>query len=325
MLVENKKQAWEFTTEKIPVRNSYGLDFADPGRLIPDTFQIRKTAEFGHEHLGICGNQYEILEHRDVISTIESALDDMGLKGFKRNVRLLGTNGSRMVASYDLKDEITKDVKTGDPIGFRLEARNAYDGHWRYHMVGGGLRVVCLNGMVGLDRESQVGWSGKHTRSLDIGEAKEEIEKLVKLFNVDVLKMEQMAEKTFSQVQGLHLLEHLTAKLQKDAKKDSTLFKHLSAIWEAPTYAQDGVATDTRNLWQSYNCATQHARNVEAGDTNKKGEPRWEQSDKQRLGISRFYNGLLKSAERFQTSLEPAPLVDRKRPRGGRIVQAFTG
>ena len=161
--------------------------------------------------------------------------------------------------------------------------------------------------------------------SLDIGEAKEEIEKLVKLFNLDVSKMEQMAEKTFSHVQGLHLLEHLTTKLQNDAKKDSTLFKHLSAIWEAPTYAEDGVATDTRNLWQSFNCATQHSRDVERGDTNKKGLPRWEQSDKQRLGISRFYNGLLRSAEKFQAALEPAPLADRKRHRGGRIVQAFTG
>ena len=325
MLVDTKKQAWEFTTEKIPIRNSYGCAPGNPGRLIPDQWQVKKTAEFGHEHLGTCGNQYQILEHRDVVRTIELALDDMGLKGFKRSVQLLGTNGSRMVASYDLKDEITKDVKTGDPIGFRLEARNAYDGHWRYHMVGGGLRILCLNGMVGLDRESQVGWSGKHTRSLDIGEAKKEIEKLVRLFDLDVSKMEQMAEKTFSHVQGLHLLEHLTTKLQNDAKKDSTLFKHLSAIWEAPTYAEDGVATDTRNLWQSFNCATQHSRDVERGDTNKKGLPRWEQSDKQRLGISRFYNGLLTSAEKFQTALEPASLVDRKRHRGGRIVQAFTG
>lgn len=322
MLIDDiKKQAWEFTTEKVPVRNSHGCFGNDRGRVIPDTWQVRKTAEFGGDHLGICGNQYEILEHRDVIDTIETALDGLGLKGFKRNVRLLGTNGSRMVATYDLKDEITKDVKTGDPIGFRLEARNAYDGFWRYHLVGGGLRVICLNGMVGLDRESQVGWSGKHTRSLDIGEAKDEIQKLVKLFNVDVLKMEQMAEKTFSQVQGLNLLEHLTKKLQKDAKKDSTLFKHLSAIWEAPTYAQDGSPTGTRNLWQSFNCATQHSRNVEAGDTNRKQEPRWEQSDKQRLGISRFYNGLLRNSDKFQAALEPALLEDRKKTRSA-VIQA---
>ncbi len=320
LIDDSKKQAWEFTTEKVPIRNSYGTEPMDQGRLIPNAFQVRKTAEFGHEHLGICGNQYEILEHRDVISTIESALDSMGLKGFKRNVRLLGTNGSRMVATYDLKDEITKDVKTGDPIGFRLEARNAYDGFWRYHMVGGGLRVVCLNGMVGLDRESQVGWSGKHTRSLDIGEAKDEIQKLVKLFNLDVLKMEQMAEKTFSQVQGLNLLEHLTKKLQKDAKKDSTLFQHLSAIWEAPTYVQDGSPTGTRNLWQSFNCATQHTRDVERGDTNSKNQPRWEQSDKQRIGISRFYNGLLRDSNKFQAALEPALLEDRKKTRS--VVKA---
>jgi hypothetical protein len=324
MLVDSVK-AWEFTAEKIPVRNSYGCPAGSPGILIPDHYQIRKTAEFGHENLGTCGKQYEIVQHKDIITTVESALDDMGLKGFKRNVRLLGENGSRMVATYTFREEITKDIKQGDSVGFRLEARNSYDGKWRYHMVGGGLRLICLNGMVGMDRESQVGWSGKHTTSLAMDVAREEIQKLIKLFEKDVSKMQNMAEKTFSHVQGLHLLEHLTAKLQSDAKKDSTLFKNLASIWEAPSYELDGSPSGTRNLWQSYNCATQHARDVEAGSTNKKGVERWEQSDKQRLGISRFYNGLLRDASKFQAALEPSCLPERERPRGGRVVVAYSG
>lgn len=138
--------------------------------------------------LGIVSDNYKIITHGEALGAIEKAL------GKKVEPKVtIAKNGALMFATYTLKD-VQGEVAKGDIVGMQFTAINSYDGTTTLRISLGGLRLVCLNGMVVSDHFYR--FSIRHTGEAQIEVAKlaEKMEGLTESFQKSLKYMKAMTE-----------------------------------------------------------------------------------------------------------------------------------
>lgn len=113
----------------------------DKGIKLPKRLAVVRTDT--KQALGIVSDKYSHLPHSEVVDGFREAL-----KGQKFEEKIsLGKNGARLFYTATFKS-VSVEVKKGDIVGMQITAQNSYDGSKTLQFTFGGLRLVCLNGMV---------------------------------------------------------------------------------------------------------------------------------------------------------------------------------
>lgn len=190
------------------------------------------------ECLAVTSKKYKIVQNRDVLETIESCLD---YGGFTRQTYSVA-GGRRMYAVYDF-DREQREIAPGDNLGFRLLAKNSYDGSTGVTLAAGLLRYICANGMVSMAKESQV--TKVHNNRIDLKFLRDTIKesRFQWLAAVDFYKA--MSNRQITQDEGSVLI--------KKMELGDRRAKRIEETWTNPTYELD----HSRNIYNLYNAVTQ--------------------------------------------------------------------
>jgi hypothetical protein len=130
----------------------------------------------------------------------------------------------------------------------------------RIRTMGGGLRLVCTNGMTTLDKEH--GISCKHSNKFSVDNIVRAVKDALNAFE-DLGKADNpftlMASREVTQEQGLNILQNLTDKgTISEVRREG-----IARIWNKPTYQED----NGRNLYNLLNAATEFTTH-EVAETN---------------------------------------------------------
>lgn len=130
------------------------------------------TAERPFDYpVGIVSKTYELVQHRQVVSLIQTALSKAEIDGTEVHGELTITeNGERMRLSVEFpaKEEYILQIADKDEMRLRLECFNSVDGSMRFLAVLGWLRFICANGLVlGV---TVANFRGIHNSHLALGE-----------------------------------------------------------------------------------------------------------------------------------------------------------
>jgi len=195
------------------------------------------------ECLAITSDRYKIVHHQDVLDAIESNLD---FGEFKRKVYSI-KDGKRLYAVYDFTEQ-RRSIQEGDDVGFRLLAKNSYDGSSGITLAAGLLRIICSNGMVVMSDETHI--TRHHSTNFDIGFLGETITQSKQDWIASVEFFKNMSNKLITPAEGTCFLDSLVSD-EVVAKKH---IEEIKKIWLQPTYAQDR----TRSTYNLYNAVTQY-------------------------------------------------------------------
>ena len=195
------------------------------------------------ECLAITSDKYKIIHHQRVLDSIRDCLD---FGPYKRKLYSI-KGGRRLYAVYDFIDQ-RQEIQSGDDVGFRLLAKNSYDGSSGVSLSAGLLRIICSNGMVVMSNETHI--TRQHSTNLKLDFLAKTIKdsKLQWVASVEFFK--EMSNKVISQAEGTQMLESLVAN-KVVAKKHIDKIKE---IWDKPTYGYD----QKRSTYNLYNAVTQH-------------------------------------------------------------------
>ena len=153
-----------------------------------------------------------MVNNRDVMEPVKNVLADLGLEPTSEKHYVMG-GGARFKARFEFKDTQVEIPKVGDTLGFRLDLDNSFNLMHRIRTIGGGLRLVCTNGMTTLDKEH--GISCKHSNKFSVDNVVRAVKDALNAFQ-DLGKADNpftlMASREVSQEQGLNILQNLTSK-----------------------------------------------------------------------------------------------------------------
>ena len=215
------------------------------GTFVKDGFTVnRRTDTFAV--LGKVTDRYGIVQNADLLAVSEEAFSVKGMTDYKRNIITTG-EGEKMYATYDFRDH-TKKLKKGDEVGMRLTVQNSFDGSLRASFSLGMLRLVCMNGMVSVERE--VSMTKKHSSGINVDFITNALEKAIKAWDNSTNVLDRLSDVTLTQVEGSNILSHL----EDQSILSGKLRESIQTIWTNPTHAEDRE----RNLFNLYNAVTQH-------------------------------------------------------------------
>ena len=202
---------------------------------------------------------YNVVQNREVMEPVQNVLADLGLEPTKTSYYVMN-NGARFKARFEFKDTQIEIPKVGDTLGFRLDLDNSFNLMHRIRTMGGGLRLVCTNGMTTLDKEH--GISCKHSNKFSVNNIVRAVEGALEAFQ-DLGKPDNpftlMASREVSQEQGLNILQNLTNKgTISEVRREG-----IARIWNGPTHQED----ESRNLYNLLNSVTQFTTH-EVAETN---------------------------------------------------------
>ena len=229
---------WDYKVESVKLLTPEGKESGWMGNRRVDDGTV----------LGVCTEQYGIIDNGPLLEKAESAFEKAGLD-FEREV-VVSNNGARMRALYDFPNTTMKIPAVGDEMGFRLLVNNSFDRTLRVSFELGMLRLLCTNGMTTLERE--IGLTRKHSTKLNIDDLITDtaldcaLEKFKNAGNV----FSRLAETTVSQEDGLFILGNLAKKNFFSEK----VRENVATVWNSPEYKED----EGRNLYNLYNALTQH-------------------------------------------------------------------
>jgi hypothetical protein len=196
------------------------------------------------ECLAVTSDKYKIIHHQEVLDTIEDNLD---FGPYKRKVYSIN-GGRRIYAVYDFSDQ-RRQIQPGDDVGFRLLAKNSYDGSTGVVLGAGLLRQICSNGMVIMSDNTQI--TRQHSTNIDLGFLEETIKASKQDWIASVEFFKHMSTKLITPREGTEFLDSLVEKPTKVAK---THIEEIKKIWLQPTYDLDR----TRSTYNLYNAVTQY-------------------------------------------------------------------
>lgn len=101
--------------------------------------------------VGIVSKNYRLVDHHQLLRTIQEVLDDFGIESSQ--LQVLGewtTHGERARFSliFPAKDRFNVILADGDEMRFRIEVFNSVEGSCRLMVVAGWLRFICSNGLI---------------------------------------------------------------------------------------------------------------------------------------------------------------------------------
>lgn len=190
--------------------------------------------------------RYKLVEHSDVFRQAQSYITGLG---DPKNEFIIANNGARAIGQFTFMDK-TLAVAKGDLVGLRVFVENTYNARGSIKVRLGGIRLVCMNGMV---RHSDVfNLSVKHT-----GEAKIDfppIERVMQTFQSTVNQYKQYA--------GMEL----TADAYKGSA-EAAVRNHI-----VPASAIENIPDTERTVWDLFNRFTYHITHKETSRSTGAGK-----------------------------------------------------
>ena len=233
---------WDYDVEKVPV-------FDEKGKKIDGQFMTRRVDTGLVLKCGV-SKDYNVVNNREVMEPVKNVLADLGLEATSEKHYVMG-GGARFKARFEFKDTQVEIPKVGDTLGFRLDLDNSFNLMHRIRTMGGGLRLVCTNGMTTLDKEH--GISCKHSNKFSVNNVVKAVQDALGAFKKladDDNPFTLMASREVSQEQGLNILQNLTDKgTISEVRREG-----IARIWNNPSHNED----DSRNLYNLNNAVTQH-------------------------------------------------------------------
>lgn len=228
------------------------MQLAD-GTFVRDGFTVNRRVD-NMAVLGKVTDRYGIVQNDDLIDAAETAFAKAGLRDFKRNIVVTG-EGERMYAVYNFKSHV-KALEVGDEVGLRLIVQNSFDGSLRGSLLAAMERLLCANGLTGVDEE--FGLTQKHGSKISVDFVGDALAKAMAAFDTSIATFNRMARVGITQAQGHAIL----ANLAKAKTLSGKLHEGIETIWTAPTHAEDSA----RNLFNLYNAVTQYTTHEVAGE-----------------------------------------------------------
>ena len=278
---------WDYDVEKVPV-------FTPEGKQT-GSFMTRRTDNGTILKVGV-SKDYNVVQNRDVLEPVQNVLADLGREATETKHFVMG-GGARYKARFEFKDHQIEIPKVGDTLGFRLDLDNSFNLMHRIRTMGGGLRLVCTNGMTTLDKEH--GISCKHSNRFSVDNilradkgAHASFENLAN----DDNPFNLMASREVSQDQGLNILQNLVKKGTLSEKRR----EGVARIWNGPDYQED----EQRNLYNLLNAVTQFT-------THEIGETSFELGERVNNNVTRLFTKAATSESTLE-AIWTAPKVENQ-------------
>lgn len=202
------------------------------------------------ECLGVVTEQYSVMQNEDLFGSVEELFKNRNLGVFKRREIVTG-GGSRVRGIYTFSEQGIKVQK--DDILFQLTIQNSFDGSLRVAFKAGLFRLVCSNGATS-PVGGLVNLTKKHTDALSLDFAGEALDACLANFNRSADRLDAMARKNISQVEGRKLLNGLV-KAKAISERQSN---EVEQVWNNPTYRED----ESRTVYNLWNAVTQTTTRV---------------------------------------------------------------
>ena len=239
---------------------------------------------------------YNVVQNRDVLEPVQNVLADLGLEATETKHFVMG-GGARYKARFEFKDHQIEIPKVGDTLGFRLDLDNSFNLMHRIRTMGGGLRLVCTNGMTTLDKEH--GISCKHSNRFSVDNILRAVKGALASFENlanDDNPFTLMASREVSQDQGLNILQNLVKKGTLSEKRR----EGVARIWNGPDYQED----EQRNLYNLLNAVTQFT-------THEIGETSFELGERVNNNVTRLFTKAATSESTLE-AIWTAPKVENQ-------------
>lgn len=196
------------------------------------------------------GETYGLLQNSTLVEQVEAGLVKADLSGFEREAFVFD-GGARCEIRWTFKNRTVKVPKVGDPMAFRITARNSYDGTWKASLVDSVMRLACHNGAV--RAENGLLLAKKHTARLDVSVIVSGLETMLGRFQqwADDLALLVLP---ISQAQGSHILSHA----QDEGVISGNVRDGILSFWNAPRRKED----EDRTLYSLWNAGTEFATHV---------------------------------------------------------------
>jgi len=245
--------------------------------------------------LGICTEQYNIVQNEDIFSKADEAIESRGLTPTSKRI-VVSDGGAKVRGIYDFTNEVKKVKSVGDDMGFRLIVNNSFDRSLRISFQLGLLRLVCTNGMTTLEKEFDL--TKKHSSQCKLDDllTDDNLDKAFGKFEASLGVYDRLAGVKLKQEEGLNILQRL-AKANTISEK---LREGIANIWNNPTYKEDKA----RNLYNLNNAVTQYV-------TENVAEDRFEYANRITSQVLTKFNRAAKSKSQLTklASALPAPVV----------------
>jgi len=139
--------------------------------------------------IGIVSKSYQLVQHRQVITTVINALKNVDIDPEDVTAELQITKyGERVGLHIQFPDQYTIEPRTGDKLALRLGVFNSVDGSTRFRAVLGWLRFVCSNGMV--VGSAQNDYKRRHNQTLVIDDVNALLTEGIELAVADKINLE---------------------------------------------------------------------------------------------------------------------------------------
>jgi hypothetical protein len=227
--------------------------FTEDGHNVGALGMMRRDTPNNPILLGTCTEQYGVVKNADLIDMVETNLGNHPLLKKYESKKFVVKDGARFYGRYDFPDFKThlKPVgqrAKGDILGLRLTVNNSYDRSCRVSLSLGFMRLVCENGMVSLSKEFSM--NKRHTLAINLDFVADALTRAVKNTDLSAHIFNRLAEKAFSDEQGISLLSKLEGKKLISRK----VRRGIEAVWLNPEFEDD----KPRNLYNLYNATTQY-------------------------------------------------------------------
>lgn len=184
-------------------------------------------------------DKYTLVPHSNVIDAAERALAGRG--GFERKV-FTTHDGARLYGEYRMKD-LQSDV-SGDKMEAMIIVRNSYDASSSVSIAVQGLRLICLNGMMGMG--SMFSFGKKHIGEITFNDdLREDIGIALNRYNDNLIPFwKNLSEKRLSMDYGVDIIKNASEEKIMPKKYEEEVIDK----WE--------TEAGQRNAWILLNCFT---------------------------------------------------------------------
>ena len=281
----NQTNDYDYTVEAVKLLTPEGDESGWFGNRRTDTKEL----------LGICTEQYNIIQNADLFDKADDAIASRGLIPTQRQI-VVSDNGAKVRGIYDFSNQTRKVKNVGDEMGFRLIVNNSFDRSLRISFQLGLLRLVCTNGMTTLEKEFDL--TKKHSQQCKIEDllTGDKLDTAFARFDDSLNVYSRLAAVGIKQEQGLNVLQRLA----KNNTISEKLREGIANIWNNPTHEED----KERNLYNLNNAVTQYL-------TENVSEERFEYANRITNQVLRSFNRAANSKPTLTklTSALPAAMV----------------
>lgn len=205
--------------EKIPVfdRRSFSLSGGTGQSSVNENAYmdmiVRKpisTEDSAEIPIGVVSKNYQLVQHRQVITSIINAVEKIGIDPAGVEAELKMTQyGERLGLHIQFPSEYSIDPGDGNILALRLGCFNSVDGSTRFRAVLGWLRFVCSNGMaVG---SAQNDYKRRHNQTLVIDDVNEFLTKGIELAVADKTNLQRWMKTSINQDKFTHWIDKQVA------------------------------------------------------------------------------------------------------------------